>query len=250
MRKKPEPKIFEVLSTSQVTPNMRRVTVGGEVMKTFPSGQEGGYVKLALKGYDESARPKIRTYTIIAQRPDALDIDFALHGAEGEGGPAVKWSMTTKPGDTISMGGPGAAKPLPSGADWYFVLGDMTALPAITVNLAALPENAKGCAVIEIQSEDDKQDLKRPAGVDIEWVINPEPGCHPELMETAVRAIEWPTENVYAWSASEFEVMRRLRTYLREEKGLGKDQLYISSYWKHGLVEDDHKVVKREDSLG
>ena len=42
--------------------------------------------------------------------------------------------------------------------------------------------------------------------------------------------------------------MRRLRTYLRQERGLEPDQLYISSYWKQGLGEDQHRVVKWADA--
>ena len=44
--------------------------------------------------------------------------------------------------------------------------------------------------------------------------------------------------------------MKALRSLLRDERGLGPDQLYISSYWKSGLTEDAHKVVKREDAQG
>nr|WP_272214140.1 SIP domain-containing protein [Marinicella sp. W31]MDC2876875.1 SIP domain-containing protein [Marinicella sp. W31] len=58
----------------------------------------------------------------------------------------------------------------------------------------------------------------------------------------------WRTGSVYGWCAAEFETMRRLRTYLRQERGLGPDQLYISSYWKQGLGEDQHRVVKRADA--
>ncbi|WP_180897253.1 siderophore-interacting protein [Martelella soudanensis] len=246
MNKRPEPKLFEVLSAEQVTPNMRRVSIGGPAMAAFPAGQDGGYVKLMLPGADE--KPLLRTYTIRSQSAEALDIDFALHGIGGGGGPAVSWAQDVNPGETIRVGGPGPAKTLPPGADWYLVLGDMTALPAIAVNLEALPDDAVGDAVIEIQTEDDRQDLRHPEGVRLHWVINPEPGHQPEMFEQIVRSLAWRKGRVYAWSATEFEVMRRVRTYLRGECGLGSDQLYISSYWKQGLGEDQHRVVKRADA--
>ncbi|WP_174801214.1 siderophore-interacting protein [Martelella limonii] len=246
MNKRPEPKLFDVLSAEQITPNMRRVTIGGPAMTTFPAGQDGGYVKLMLPGADE--KPVVRTYTIRRQSADALDIDFALHGDHGSGGPAVSWAKTVTPGETIRVGGPGPAKPLAPGADWYLAAGDMTALPAIAVNLEALHEDAVGDAVIEIQSEADRQNLLHPEGIRLHWVINPEPGHHPQAFDEAVRAIEWRKGRVYAWCATEFETMRRVRAYLREERGLGPNQLYVSSYWKQGLGEDQHKVLKRADA--
>ena len=228
---------------------MQRVSVGGATMDTFPKDQDGGYVKLRLLS-DTAKKPAIRTYTIRKQYDDRLDIDFALHGKDGQGGPAVTWSLTAKRGDQISMGGPGAAKPLPQDADWYFLIGDMTALPAISVNLEALKRDAIGHAVIEVQSEADKQVIACPEGITIHWVINPHPGQGTDLMDQTVRNIPWyeGAGRAYGWSASEFETMKRMRQYLRYERGLGKDELYISSYWKHGLVEDQHKVVKREDA--
>lgn len=227
---------------------MRSVTIGGAAMADFPPGRDGGYLKLRLQKSDGSDRPNVRTYTIREQRSDALDIEFALHGAGGEGGPAVRWSLEAEPGETIAASGPGPAKPLPSGRGWYILAGDMTALPAIAVNLAALPEDAVGHAVIEIQEEGDKQDLKHPSGVELHWVINPHPGNHPELLADTVKAIEWPEGDAYAWAASEFDAMKLMRAYFRETRGLGKDDLYISSYWKKGVGEDGHREVKQADA--
>ena len=59
----------------------------------------------------------------------------------------------------------------------------------------------------------------------------------------------WAAGHVYAWCATEFEAMRRTRQYLRTERGLSPEQLYISSYWKQGLVEDEHREVKYADSV-
>ncbi len=124
----------------------------------------------------------------------------------------------------------------------------MTALPAISVNLAALDPAARGVAVIEVMSADDRQELAKPDGVELRWLVCPQPGMCTAEIEAAVRSVAWPGEGIYAWSASEFTAMQALRAYLRDERGLGPDRLYISSYWKSGLTEEGHKVVKREDA--
>ena len=248
MRKKPNPKSFKVLSVEQVSPNMRNVSLGGEALASFPGGQDGAYVKLILSPGGVLSRALMRTYTIRRQTPEKIDIEFALHGAEGEGGPAVEWAVNTQPGDEILIGGPGPAKPLLPRADWYFVVGEMTSQPAIAVNLEYLPDDANGAVFIEVRSPEDEQDLIHPKGVEIHWVHNSKPGEHSDSFEQKVRAITWPPGRVFAWSATEFDMMRRVRRYLREDKGLEKDQFYISSYWKKGVNEDAHKKVKREDA--
>ena len=42
--------------------------------------------------------------------------------------------------------------------------------------------------------------------------------------------------------------MRNLGDYLRNEQQLTRDNLYVSSYWKHGSNEDVHRDVKRMDA--
>lgn len=121
---------------------MLRLTLGGKGMSGYPSGQKGGYVKLMFRPVVDGGKSVVRTYTIRDQRLGELDVDFALHvDAEGQAGPATRWALAAQPGDVIDVGGPGPAKPLPPGFGTYLVAGDMTALPAISANLEALPEN-------------------------------------------------------------------------------------------------------------
>lgn len=247
---RPAPRQLTVLSKKFVSPNMLRVTLGGEGLEGFPAGQQGGYIKLNLPNPDKPGKMLVRTYTIRAQREGELDVDFALHAdtATGHAGPATDWAMNAQAGDSVLVGGPGPAKPLPDAADFYLVAGDMTALPAISVNLAALPATARGFVALEAMSEEDRVALSAPEGVEVRWLINPQPGSQPELLAGALREAGWPQGDVYAWAASEFSAMKALRSYLKDERGLGPDQLYISSYWKSGLNEDAHKLAKREDA--
>ena len=248
MADKPSPRTMTVLSSRRLTPAMHRVTLGGEGMADFQSGQQGGYVKLMLDPREGGSKPNVRTYTIRNARADALDLDFALHGeGEDSAGPATAWALGVSGGETVMVGGPGPAKPLPGGFDNYLLAGDMTALPAISVNLETMDRAGRGLAVIEVQDEADRQDIDAPAGVEIRWLVNPRPGTRPDLLADAVRAWEWPNGTTYAWVASEFSAMRQMRDYLRGARGLGPDSLYISSYWKSGSDEDRHRVAKRAD---
>ena len=244
---RPSPRELTVIGRRSLTPNMLRVTLGGPGLAGFPDAV-GGYIKLNLAG--DNGKTLIRTYTVAEQRADEIDCDFALHGLTGTGhaGPATQWALDCAVGDTVLIGGPGPAKPLPAGEAFYLVAGDMTAIPAIATNLAALPVDSRGLAVIEVMSEADQQPLAKPDGVELRWVIVTQPGAEPDALAAAIRAADWPGE-AYAWVACEFSAMQRLRAYLRDERGLGPDRLYISSYWKSGLTEDAHKVAKREDAM-
>ena len=248
MADRPPPRTTQVTRVAPVTTNMLRISLGGEGLRDFPAGQKGGYVKLMLRAQDE-ARPVVRTYTIRDQRAGEIDIDFALHAVDGQAGPATRWALAARPGDEIAIGGPGPAKPLPEGFDRYIVAGDMTALPAIAANLESLDRNAQGFAAIEIAHESDRQELRAPEGINIRWLVNPEPGSRPDLLEAALREQAWPPGEIYAWAACEFSAMRRLRELLRDERKLGQDRLYLSSYWKSGLSEENHKIAKREDAM-
>ena len=42
--------------------------------------------------------------------------------------------------------------------------------------------------------------------------------------------------------------MRALRLYFKQEKAVEKNAVYVSSYWKRGLSEEQHKKVKRTDA--
>lgn len=238
------PRQFTVLDKTEITPHMLRITLGGAGMVDFPADQASAYVKLRF-AQAHSDRPLLRTYTVRSQREDAIDIDFVLHH---DGGPASRWADQATPGDTIEIGGPGPAKRVDPRADWFLLVGDMTALPAISANLETLPANARGRAVIEVIERADIQDLHAPEGIQLDWVINARPGRDSDVLCEAVRALNWAAGRPSIWVACEFASMRKLRAHLKDERGVAKEDLYISSYWKLGSNEERHKVEKREDA--
>jgi len=244
MSRRPPPRTFTVLDKTELTPHMLRITLGGEAMADFPADQASAYVKLRFS-QAHSDRPLLRTYTIRAQRADSVDIDFVRHG---DGGPASRWAEDVQLGDTIEIGGPGPKKLVDADADWVLLIGDMTALPAISANLEILPADTRGAAIIEVASDDDIQPLAAPENLSLRWVVNPYPGENSDALVDAVRALDWLEGRPAVWCACELQTMQRLRGYLKDDCHVAGEDLYISSYWQYGENEERHKQAKRADA--
>lgn len=241
---KPEPRELEVLSTRDVTAHMRRITLGGAGMASFPADQASAYIKLVFPT-EGDARPLMRTYTVRHHRENEIDVDFVIHDTAG---PASQWAVETQPGDRILVGGPGPKKLINEEADWLLLAGDMTALPAISVNLEVLPRDARGYAVIEVLDQADIQELDKPANLELIWVVNPQPDPSGQVLLDRVKQLDWLNGRPAVWAATEFQSMRNLRAYFKQERQVPKSHLYVSSYWKMGNSEDQHKVAKRQDA--
>ncbi|EIO3966064.1 siderophore-interacting protein [Vibrio parahaemolyticus] len=253
MKKKPQPKTLVVTDTETITTNMQRITLQGEALSHFPRDCEGSYIKLLFNdmgGADlsilsEDDRPIMRTYTIrrFHLETNSIEVDFVRQVTQDlQCGFAARWAMAAQKGDTISIVGPGSISNLNTEADWFFMAADMTALPALSAKIRTLPEEAKGYAVISVMSPADIQPLRAPAGMELIWLTEG------QTLADSVRELEWLDGNASIWCACEFDSMRALRQYFRNEKEVDRENIYISSYWKKGVSEDGHKVIKREDA--
>jgi NADPH-dependent ferric siderophore reductase len=255
------PRELTVVDVETLSPNMRRIKLYGSDLDDFILGHEGGYVKLLFPLPEKKSLPSsqsiedgepvlMRTYTIrkFDAQAQELTIDFVLHGNSAQDGPASSWAKSAMPEDSMLMYGPSPIKSVNVAADWFFLAGDMTALPAVSCHLESLPYNAKGYAVLEINSEEDRQQLKKPAGVEVIWVVNPHPDSANTILSDVVKKRPWLAGKPSIWAACEFSNMRLLRAYFKQDRNVLRDELYVSSYWKMGKTEDKHKIVKRLDA--
>ena len=187
----------------------------------------------------------MRTYTIAkyCRLASTIDVDFVSHTSPDlTCGFAARWAMNTLVGDKISISGPSRLIDINPNADWFFAVADMTALPALSAKITKLPDDAKGYAVIKVIDRDDIRAIETPENIQIVWLVDG------ESLISQVSLLPWLPGVVSVWVACEFESMRALRTYFRNEKAVPKEHIYISSYWKQGLTEDGHKVVKKQDA--
>lgn len=252
---KPGPRFLTVKDACRLTPNMIRVTFAGEALRDFPTGREGANCKLMLPEAGESPDafrdrfatgpfPVKRTYTIRRHRPSELeiDIDFVDHG---EGGPASAWARRATAGSFLAFAGPGPQKIKEFQADYHIVAADPSAIPVAAATLEAMPRDAVGIALFEITEPSDAQDIDAPAGVDVRWMIHPDPHRPSTAQIEALRALPWPEGRIQACVAGEHSVIQDMRRFLLVEKQVPREDAYIAGYWKIGLVEDQHQALKR-----
>ncbi|MBO9477192.1 siderophore-interacting protein [Shimia sp. R11_0] len=244
-------RVLSVLRKELVTPNMLRIVFAGESLAEFPDNCDGGYIKLIFPDVPRSHpdRPVMRTYSIRSfdAASGVMTVDFALHGESG--GIATDWALNARVGDNILIAGPGTIKMVDPAADWYLIAADMTGLPALLCNVERLPATAQGYVVVEVRSEADKVALELPENVEMHWVINAAPEVEKGALVEKVKAMPWLDGKVSVWTACEFDTMRSLRGYYRNDRAVGRDQFYLSSYWRAGRTEDQHKVDKQADSV-
>jgi len=234
-----------VTATRQLSASMVRITVSIPSVPELGPASAGDYVKLHLEN-QEGDQVK-RTYTIRDIRPERreMDIDFVLHGG---GAVAAEWAREARVGDTLRLSGPGKGKRPSDDNDWLFIAGDLSALPAISVILESLPASARGYAVLQAGMEADQIPLNHPRGVDLRWHFGGGEPASAEVFVDYLKSIPWLEGDVAIWAASDFDTMRAMRGYFKKERKVATANAYVSSYWKRGVREDEHKKIKREDT--
>jgi NADPH-dependent ferric siderophore reductase len=240
---------------------MIRVVIGGGLEAFATRGFTDHYVKLLFprdgvtypEPFDvEAIRealpreqwPLTRTYTVRAWDPQAreLTIDFVYHGAKGVAGP---WAAAAQPGDPVYFGGPGGGYAPDDDADWHLLAGDESALPAIAATLESLPDDVPVQVFVEVAGAEEEQKLRMPDSAAVRWLHR---GGRPvgAALAEAVRGAAFLPGTPQVFAHGEANLIKELRRYLRVERGLSREQLSISGYWRIGADEDAWQAGKRE----
>ncbi|QCY14414.1 siderophore-interacting protein [Pseudomonas sp. MPC6] len=234
---------LQVLRVIDLTPRMRRITLGGPELAGFVSLGTDDHVKLLFPqnaaeqatldtlvlgaGKDQGPMPAMRDYTPRRYDLDTLelDIDFVLHGD----GPAATWAEQATPGQFLHIGGPRGSMIVPDIFDSYLLIGDETALPAIARRLEGLAANRRALVIVEVENGAEQQTLESPAQVNVIWVLRE--GGRNNLLAT-VKELQVPSGKLYAWVATESKVSRQIRRVLLDEHGLDEQFVKAVGYWR------------------
>lgn len=298
---------IEAVAVERLSPAFVRVTFGAPELADF--GVDGPYYDQRLKlifpnaagvlptfeGADESwfmswmeipeeERGSMRTYTVRAVEGAGVDtrivVDFVVHEHGSESGPGSRWASAASVGDRLVTLAPRRGVPfggiefVPGDAKSLLLVGDETAVPAVSSILEDLPDSAVGTAFLEVPESADVLDIRCPAGMEIVWL--PRDGAplgervrgavlahlgtaaaslevaddevDPDLWETptysssgeeiaeAAVAVGHDFDGLYAWIAGESGVVTGLRRHLVKELGIDRRQVAFMGYWRQGVA--------------
>ncbi|WP_106746474.1 siderophore-interacting protein [Yoonia maritima] len=236
-------RLAELVSIDRPFPSFFRVTMRAPDLQRYTEGGMHFRLLLPPKGrtpvwpyIDETGRARFPTgddqlhnpvYTFVSV--DVVAQQFTFDVYIHEGGRITEWMRNARLGDTIGINGPGGGT-MPV-ADKIIMAGDETALPAIRRILAASAADVTGAAYIEVGAAEDVQDLKKPAGVDLRWLIRGrDVGSVQALIDnhSNLSADNPP----FVWCGAEKSQVQKARAHFRDTLGIGTDHSYLSGYWR------------------
>lgn len=252
------PRTAVVLDRERLAPNMVRLRLRSDDLQAAEVSFTDTYIKFILprpgtdlawpfdleqvrESLPSEQQPVLRAYTIRAFDPDShtMTVDFVTHGAAGIAG---VWAETVAPGAPVGFLGPGGAW-APTPEYRHFVLvGDESAAPAIAAALDALPEGTSATVFLEVEH---RFDLPEPDGVVVHWLLRGDelPG---DPLIRAVRAHEFPEEPTGWFVHGVAEMVRDLRRHLFVERGVPREAVSISGYWRRGMTDEQWRATKKE----
>lgn len=247
----------QVVQTKLLTPHLKRITVHADELREFPwhgpdqwfrmflprEGQERPVLPTRADDWwpqivamPDEIRPSVRNYTVRHLRPELgeIDVDFVLHG---DVGPASRWALRAATGDWVGLLDQTAPYSPPAGTRWQLLVGDETALPAISAIVESRQPGTDAQAFIEVPTSADRLSLAVPDGVRVTWLPRDrEDVAVGSLAMDAVREATFgDPRDGYAWVAGESGLIRQIRRHLVSRRGLAKSSVYFCGYWRHGV---------------
>lgn len=261
-RRTPAPRHATVVHTERLTPHMIRVVLAVDPADRPEIGAyTDHYLKLLFappgvtypepldleavrRDLPREQWPRTRTYTVRAWdgATGELTVDFVHHGDEGLAGP---WAAAARPGDGLYFLGPGGGYAPDPAADWHLLAGDESALPAVAAAVEQLPPGAVARVFVEVAGPAEEQKLPAHGDVEVVWLHR---GGRPvgEALVAAVTALDFPPGDVQVFVHGEAGFVKELRRFLRLDRGIARERLSVSGYWRRGADEDGWQSSKRE----
>lgn len=238
-RQEPKRRTLTVATKTSLTPGMIRLVLAGSDLADFASMSPDDHVKLFIP--DSSGTVERRDYTPRHFDPAKreLTLDFAIH----EAGPATRWAIDVRTGDTLEVGGPRGSTIVSPTFDWWLLVGDETALPAIGRRIEELPDTARVISIVAVTGLDEQQTFATKANHTAIWVHRPiDKADDAGPLLSALQRLEWPKGDGFVWIAAEGRVVRTLRDHVTETRNHPLQYLKAAGYWLKGVADAHDKI--------
>jgi NADPH-dependent ferric siderophore reductase len=191
------------------------------------------HVKLLFPGEFGEAIRRDYTPRFYSPKTQQLTIDFALH----DGGPATEWAMAAEVGDTLEIAGPRGSAIVPASFDWWLLIGDETALPAIGRRIEELAPGTLVTSLGLVTGAEEEKVFDTRATLTPLWVHRPARAA--DDANPALAVLDFPPGDGFIWIAAEARVACRLRDYVVEGHGHAIAWTKASGYWLKGEADAD-----------
>ncbi len=219
----------QVLRREQLSEHFVRLELGGDGLvgdglNGFGStGIADEWVGLVVPGQFQS-----RYYTVRSWAGGVLTLDVVVHDA----GLVTEWAMRECVGETVTLTEPKGSFAMPADAGWLYLVGDLTALPAMARIVETYGEAVATHVWAEVPEEVPGYfpEGLEPAG-GLTWLSTPPGGS---ALATLVETLPWIDGPGYFWMAGESAQMRAIRRHLMREVKLASSQYDVMGYWRAG----------------
>lgn len=230
---------LSVHAVERLTPNMLRITFVGADLADFISAAPDDHVKLFFP--TAAGTVEMRDFTPRYYNPhdERLVIDFALHQA----GPAVAWAKQASVGQTLEIGGPRGSFVVSDTFDWWLLIGDETALPAIGRRIETLSGGTQILSLITVTGSAEEQSFSTQAQYAAHWVHRPAIQANdPAPLLAALAEIVFPSGDGFVFIAAEAGVARAVRDFVVTQRQHPKQWLKAAGYWRYGQADAHERL--------
>jgi NADPH-dependent ferric siderophore reductase len=231
-------RLLTVSSTELLTPRMRRFGFTSPDLHDFVSASHDDHVKLFFPGAN-AGKPCMRDFTPrrFDRNSRTLLIDFALHDA----GPATQWATSARVGDVLEIGGPKGSTVVPDDFDWYLLIGDETALPAIGRRVEELRAGVPVAGFV-LTEAGETYDVHTKAAWTPHWIARNASSDDASLLRAALADHALPKGDGFVWIAAEASIAREIRSYIVDSLGHPRQWIRAAGYWKRGQADAHEKI--------
>jgi NADPH-dependent ferric siderophore reductase len=234
-------RVLTVSSIELLTPHLKRFGFTSPDLQDFVSASHDDHIKLFFPAGKDADGGKICMRDFTPRRFDksrgTLFIDFALH----ETGPAMRWAASARVGDTLPIGGPKGSTIVPDDFDWYLLIGDETALPAIGRRVEELRAKVPVTTFI-VTEAGETQDFDTKAAWTPRWIERYPSSDDASLLRAALADYALPEGEGFVWIAAEASVARIVRTLIIDHLGHPRQWAKAAGYWKRGHADAHEKI--------
>ena len=232
-RREPRRRSLTVTAVERLTPKMQRISFASPDLHDFVSDAPDDHIKLF---FDDGSGRCMRDYTPRRFDPalGTLTIDFALYQA----GPATAWALAAQPGERLEIGGPRGSTIVPDDFDWYLLIGDETALPAIGRRIEELRTGVPVISIVVVDGDSERQDVATQADWTPRWVFRSGDDDDAALLRRSLARITLPRGDGFVWIAAEANVARDLKEEITDRLGHPPARLKSSGYWTRGGAQE------------